>query len=369
MLIALNSLPSKLRNKFTKKELQVQKNQKNSPNFNGWYTSTTLNQTSNTFVEPFFPLFARSLGASAGEIGLLAGIFSLISLSQLLWAKIINRINKSTEIAFIGQLISALLFIPYIFLHIGQIFYLMIIRFFQGLFVSATIPSQANLMADYISEKDRGRIVTKFTRLGMIGGFLGILTGGVLFTFILAENYLSQKDAFKFIFIITGILGIFSSIIFRASVSDKRVIEEIDYINIINRESHLSPSKLSFSAKISAYRKKFKNFWYFTIFAFTFYFAAYIASPFFIVLEIEFYYFTFFEAAILTSASLVFQILIAVLIEKYDILNVIGRKSMLNIGIIIIFSVSVLIIFPNFISDIPTFLWCFGVFILMVNFA
>jgi len=36
----------------------------------------------------------------------------------------------------------------------------------------------------HISEKDRGRIITKFTRLGMIGGFLGILTGGVLFTFI-----------------------------------------------------------------------------------------------------------------------------------------------------------------------------------------
>lgn len=337
----------------------------NSPRYSGWYVATTLQQSSNTFVEPFFPLFARSLGASAGEIGLITGIFSLINISQILWAKIVDRLGKSSFIAFMGQILYAILFLPYILIQKGQIIFLALIRFFQGLFISAFVPSQANLLADHISEKDRGKRVTRFMRLAMIGGLFGTLTGGTIFTFILAENLMTQEDAFKVIFLLTGILGILASVIFRLSVPDKKELGKLDQINIINRENYLLPSKLGSFTKFKVYLKKFKKFWVFIIFASIHSFATNLASPFFIVLEIEFYSLTFFEAAILTSTSLIFQISIAIIIEKYDILNMIGRKKVLYLSNLFIISISFLILLPLFIIEIPKFLWCLGVFILM----
>ncbi|MFW9928377.1 MAG: MFS transporter [Candidatus Thorarchaeota archaeon] len=342
---------------ISKKIGRIKKKSK-KPNFKGWYLSTGLTQTSNAMIDPFFPLFAKSIGASNAQIGLLSGLMSLISISQILWTKLSQKVQKSSIFVFIGQFISFLLFIPYLFLRKGEILLLVVLRFFQGFFLSAAVPNQANLMSDHIPENERATVITRFTRLGMIGGLVGSLLGGAIFTIIIAEQFLSEEDAYKFIFLLTLIFGIIASLIFFRSVTDKQIVESIDSINLINRDLLLSTSKLSFTKKFTAYLKKFKNFWIFVVTAFIFYFSVYAASPFFIVLEIESFGFSFLDAAILTAISLIIQIIVAMFLEKTKLLDLIGRKKILILGNLILIIATVLILLPYFILQIPKFLWC-----------
>ena len=149
------------------------------PNYKGWLFANMLINTSGSTVDQFMPLYANFLGATNAEIGLLTGLYALINVSQLLWAKLSNAIGKTRIFVVIGWLIQAFLFIPIAFLKYGQIFILIVLRFFQGLFSSATAPTYASLQADHILEKDTATTLSQFTRLAMIGSFVGTIQGGI----------------------------------------------------------------------------------------------------------------------------------------------------------------------------------------------
>ena len=178
--------------KRIKRKLKLQDNK--TANFAGWYSATAVNQSSGAIVEPYLPLFAQYLRASNSEIGLLAGLFSLINISQLIWAQLSLKYGNNKFFVFFGQLLTALLFIPMAFLKAGYFLGLLLLRFIQGFFNSATIPSLATLKSDYISDKERATKITKFTYLGLTGSFLGTLLGGQLFDYLTTVTSISESS-------------------------------------------------------------------------------------------------------------------------------------------------------------------------------
>ena len=341
-------------------------NEQRGINFKGWYLSNAIDSASKASVDQFLPIFATQLGASTGIVGLLSGLYSLVNIFQIIWASISIRMKRISIFVVIGRFFSAIFYVPMAFLGVGQAFLLLVYRFFQGIFLSAVAPTQASLMADHIPSSKRAQRVNRFTQINLIGTLFGAMFGGFIFTIISDTLKFDTQISFLILFFWTAFLGILTAIIFHRSVSDVDNLYKIDPIILINQNLtiHAKPSKLGLMEKINAYFEKFKTFWTFTIFVAFFYFAVNVSSPFFIILEIEYYQFSFFQASLLSSLTTVVQFIVNIIVVKYNILDHFGRKFPLFCGILFLIISTLLIIVPYYFS-VPTFTWCFLAWIIL----
>lgn len=335
-------------------------------NFNGWYLSNAIDSASKASVDQFLPIYATHLGASTGLVGLLSGLFSLVNIFQILWAQISVKIQRTKIFIVLGWLVSAIFYIPMAFLKQGQLLFLLLFRFLQGAFLSAVGPTQTSLMVDHTTSKNRIHRITKFTQVNLIGTLLGAIFGGLIFTILLNQFLLNLETSFFILFIWTTFLGVMTAIIFQHSVPDVNQLYNIDSILFVNQNLRVNakPSSLSISRKIKAYFTKFKNFWLFTIFVVAFYFTVNLSGPFFIILEIQYYQFSFFQAAFLTSLTTLVQFLISLTLVKYNILDLFGRKFSVICGIMLIALSTFFVVIPYYIP-VPAFLWCFFAWIVL----
>ncbi|MFW9995736.1 MAG: MFS transporter [Candidatus Odinarchaeota archaeon] len=330
-----------------------------SPKFKGWYLAYALDSLSKANVDAFMPIFARILGANASTIGFMSGLYSIVNVSQLFFAELSSKIGKSRVFVALGWFLSAILFVPMAFLKTGQMLLLLFIRFLQGIFTSAAVPTQASLMADHISQKERVNKISRFTAFGLTGALVGTLSGGFLFSLLADAFFLGTEITFTVLFIWTMLLGVLASLVFVASVPDYKQLETLDSNAQIQHYLLQNPEqrKVNLTTTIQSYLIKFNNFWSFCAFAGIFYFSVHLASPFFIIVEIEHYGFSFFEASLLTSQTTVIQIFFAVYLSRKGILDKIGRKIPIMISVIFISISTVAVIVPYYI-DIPAFAWC-----------
>ncbi|MHA2370076.1 MAG: MFS transporter [Candidatus Hodarchaeales archaeon] len=317
--------------------------------------SQFLNSSSNSTVDPFLPIFARNLGATPVDVGLLAGIFSLVSISQLLWARFAERAQKHRSLVFLGRLMAALLYLPMMLLKQGQILVLLALRFLQGIFVSATAPTETSLMNEHIPLEKRTKILPWFTQLGLIGVILGTLLGGLLFTSLTAEFRLSEEMAFGILFVWTAVLGMASSLLLLTAIPSDRAVPLSPESLILQNIS--VPSQLGWFAKTKAYLRAFGNFWWFCLFAAVFNFGAHFAAPFFIIIQIESYNLTLFEAAILTTIATSCQIAVLILQRRYDFIRKVGTRNMLFPALLLISLSTIAVIVPYYFEQMPIFLW------------
>lgn len=319
-------------------------------NFTGWYTATLLTQSGGAVSEPYLPLFAQSIGATNSQIGLLTGLYSLVNISQLVWAQLSVKFGHNKLFVYFGQLLTALMFIPMAFIKIGYFFILLLERFFQGLFNSATIPSLASLKSDFISDQDRASKITKFTYLGLTGSFIGTLLGGFFFDYL--NTKLTSLETFSLMFIFTALIGLAGSVIFFYSVPSITKLpplkETLSPISFIDRDLSHQKSKIKFTMKVKNYIKKFRSFWLFTAFGIIFYFGVYTVSPFFIILEVNYFEFSYLQASLLTALSVIIQVSVSILLVRKNLMNKYGRKPFLIIGMILILFFTFLIAFPYY---------------------
>ncbi|MFX0066306.1 MAG: MFS transporter, partial [Candidatus Hermodarchaeota archaeon] len=300
------------------------------PDYKLWYSSHFLKNAGNATVEPFLPIFAQTIGATPIEVGLLAGLFSLINISQIIWVRVATRIRKFKLPAFFGKALSGLLFIPMAFLNVGQIVLLLLFRFLQGFFTSAATATETALMAEHISKEERTARIPLFTRFGLIGAFFGTLLGGIAFSWLSIELEFSPQLVFVLLFFWTGILGILSSLIFFRSVPEyRKSVQPISPEKLIFEHIISAPSRNPWITRSRAYLGRFGNFYRICLFAAVLYFGVYLAAPFFIILEINVYQLTFLEAAILTSISVSCQILASVLERKRKLFDKFGSRYLL----------------------------------------
>ncbi|MFX1534258.1 MAG: MFS transporter [Promethearchaeota archaeon] len=336
------------------------------PDYKLWYSSQFLKNAGNATVEPFLPIFAQTIGATPIEVGLLAGLFSLINISQIIWVRVATRIRKFKLPAFFGKALSGLLFIPMAFLNVGQIILLLFFRFLQGFFTSAATSTETALMAEHISKEERTARIPLFTRFSLIGAFCGTLFGGIALSWLTEELKFSTQLVFVLLFFWTGILGMLSSLIFFRSVPEyRKSVQPISPEKLIFEHTINAPSRTSWITRTRAYLGRFGDFYRICFFAAVLYFGVYLAAPFFIILEINVYQLTFFEAAILTSISVSCQILTSILERKIKLFDRFGTRYLLFPALSCIWVVSILVTVPYFFKGFPIFLWCIGIWTLV----
>lgn len=300
------------------------------------------------------------------QIGFIIGIYSLINISQIIWAQLSLKFQRNRLFIFLGSLFYGLLFLPMILIKTGQIGLYFVLRLIQGIFQASTIPSQSSLMADHISIKNRAKRVSKFTQFNLLGSLFGTIIGGGIFTLLTTILFFSETNSFNFLFLITGSFAIIGSFIFIKSVPDRKNFENgFEPETFITRNIHFSESKMTKKNKIIAYTKKFRNFWKLCLFAGLFYFGNFLASPFFIILETQIYTFSLFQAALLTSVTTILQVFVAYIQTKINIIDKLGKKILLCIGIIIISLTSIGVVIPYYFSNIDYYIWSIFVWILM----
>jgi MFS family permease len=228
----------------------------------------------------------------------------------------------------------------------------------------------ATLKSDYISERDRANKITKFTYIGLTGSFIGTLAGGQLFDTLHAIT--GKEETYSLIFMFTAFISIIGALLFFFSVpaTNKTNIlkDNLSPVSFVNRDLKQKNSHLSILKKTKGYLKKFRLFWIFTIFSMIFYFAVYSVGPFFILIEIDVFKFTFFEASIITSISIIDQVVISILLVRGNLLNKYGRKPFLGLGTLIIIIFSFLFLLPYFFLSLFSpilFLYCFFIWLLL----
>ncbi|MFW9777226.1 MAG: MFS transporter [Candidatus Heimdallarchaeota archaeon] len=310
-------------------------------------------------VDQFMPIYARVIGGSISEIGLMTGLFSLASLFQFFWAYLSQRLRRLKIFVVLGWIGNSLLFIPMMLLKTGQMTVLIIIRTFQAIFHSSAAPTLGSILAEQIPLRERASRITFFTRIGLLGVFLGTLAGGTLISFITDSLEFEWETAFLIAFGWTIFLGFLSSGLFHLTVYENPSMKRIGPSDIIENSIiyNSTPSRLDFYKIAKIYLTKFLNFWVFCNFAGIYYFAVYLAGPFFVILSIEIYGFSFFMASILTSVTTAAQFLASLYISKVQLLDRYGRRFPLLIGIVLVSFATISVIIPYYLN-VPTFLWC-----------
>ncbi|MFX0122566.1 MAG: MFS transporter [Candidatus Hodarchaeota archaeon] len=336
------------------------------PNFTGWSVANFLESTSRGSVDHFMPIFARLLGANSSQIGLMTGLFSLVSIFQLFWTNISLKLQKSRFFVILGWLVSFILFIPISLIRIGQYLYLLIMRTIQGFFYSASVSTQASLFAELIPQKERAKKVGTITWLGLGGAFCGTLFSGIVVSILSEILLIDLKITFVFLFVWTCILGLLASLIFFLSVPDYKPLRKKDPPLTIHQEIIYpeTPSSLTTLQKISRYYVKFGNFWRFCLFSGIFYFGVNLAAPFFIILKIEVYHISFFAASVFTSISTISQVVLGLLIIRFGVLDKIGRKTPLISGAFLVALGTIGVTIPYYFG-ISVYEWGFFTWILM----
>ncbi len=316
-----------------------------SPNFTGWSIYHFLSTNYTSSIEGFFPIFISSMGANLTQIGFLVGIVSLVNISQLFWAQIAALLHNSRIFVVLGRFIHAFLYLGYIVLflvHQARLILLFFFRILQSFFQASTIPNYSSLLARHIPQQNRPQRMNRFYRIGIIGSLSGTLIGGIIFSLITDYGNLPADVAFFTLFCWAALLGVLASMCFYYSVPS------LEASGIDMSFEDASARKISASFNFSKFLHNFPNFRKFLLFALIFYFALSFAAPYYIILEIEYYRFSYFTASILTSITISTQLLTSLIVSRLRIIEKLGKRLLIFISLFLIAFASSFIIIPYY---------------------
>ncbi|MFX1251194.1 MAG: MFS transporter [Promethearchaeota archaeon] len=323
--------------------------------------SQSLTSASKSTIDPFLPIFARSIGATVSQVGLLFSLFGLINISQVIWARLSTKLQKFRIFIFLGNLISALLFIPMAFLKFGQLIILFCLRFLQGFSISAATPIETSLLAEHVSKNERTKRLTSFTQINLLGIAIGTLIGSFIFSYLTTCLLYNSNMSLLLIFLWTGLLGILGALIFFISVPEFYHGNDLQKATSSNYASRLQPNQL----RSKEYLVNIRNYWYFCGCVAVFYLGINLASPFLIVFIVEGYDFTASEVGFFTTIYLFTQILTVFYCRKYNFLDRFSKKLLILISLSLIGLSSIAIILPYQYNGFPVLGWTFLVWIIM----
>jgi len=280
-----------------------------------WLSSTGLKSASDSIMSPFLPLYGIELGATPTLIGLLVSITSLLSIVQIGWARLADKLKNARIIAIISNYLSSIF--NFIFATFSNLAFFVSFRGTQSLISSAALPTSSALLAERTQTKDwpywNGLIQTFL----IIGTLIGILLGG----FLLTE--FSNELGYIIIFVFAGTISLFSAIMFHLAVPKKTVLER--------RKQWYQIEEISVTLdNILMVMKSDKNFIRLSIASFIFVFGVNFSAPFYIIYNIHDYSLTIFETSLLTSIGLIPQIIFSLLTSKF--IERIRTKEVLIIG-------------------------------------
>lgn len=140
-------------------------------------------------------------------------------LSMTTWGKLSDRFGNKNTLMFTSFLIP---FVPILWLLSINIWYLILIQIFAGLFWAGFDLSSFNFVYDTVSPPKRIRCVSYLNVLSGIGIFFGALIGGFLVRF--GTMFWST---FYIVFLASGILRLLMAILFLPKIREVKEVEKI----------------------------------------------------------------------------------------------------------------------------------------------
>ncbi len=131
-------------------------------------------------VQPIIPFLITKLGASGGDLGILASVYAAMQLiCAPLWGTLSDRIGRK-PVLLIGVLGYAIAM--FIFGLATRFWMLFVARTFSGVLSSAVMPTSMAYMSDNLPEKERSGAIGKLGAAVGLGVVLGPLIAGFLST-------------------------------------------------------------------------------------------------------------------------------------------------------------------------------------------
>lgn len=153
---------------------------------------------------PILPIFARRVGATGFEVGLLtSGFMFARAITSFLVGKGIDRSGRRKIFTTAGFLFVFLIALGYIFVH--NYYGLLILRFCQGICSGLMWPATQIMVAEESEKGYKTRALSFYQITGRLGALLSraILSLVLLIT---AHIGLGELDSFKIVFFVGGII-------------------------------------------------------------------------------------------------------------------------------------------------------------------
>ncbi|MFX1496734.1 MAG: spinster family MFS transporter [Promethearchaeota archaeon] len=154
-----------------------------------------------------FPQVQSSLGIGIVGLGSLTGVRTILqAISTPIWGWWSDRHSRKRVLS-IGCFVWAIftILIAFTFSYIDILIY----RALTGIGLAVIVPTAQSLIADYFSPKTRGKA---FGWLGLTG-VLGAVFGALFATFMVSYDFILGIEAWRFVFIVWGIISIIVGIL------------------------------------------------------------------------------------------------------------------------------------------------------------
>lgn len=175
-----------------------------------WYYCYLPNGIANGATSLLIPLFAKELGASVGQVGIIAAASSLASIPAfMLWGHLSDRMKKRKPFVVLGFLGMALtLFLMGISAGVND-YYLSNLLF--GFLVAASAPVATVLMIETAAKDQWAKRIAVFSQIGGIGWVSGLAVGMIWLQ--IDFHGLTLGEEMRALFIIGAALALLSAVV------------------------------------------------------------------------------------------------------------------------------------------------------------
>jgi MFS family permease len=150
---------------------------------------------------PVLPYFAAHLGADPAGIGLVAAVSAFTGVAVSLPAGLLSDRLGRRQMLFFAALVFASA--PFLYLAVGQIWQLILVRLYHGLATAIFLPVAMALVAD-LHQGARGEKIGWFSTATLLGRFVAPMAGGSILTALAATPDLSYQG----VYLVCGLAGV-----------------------------------------------------------------------------------------------------------------------------------------------------------------
>jgi len=175
-----------------------------------WYYCYLPNGMANGATSLLIPLFAKDLGASVGQVGIIAAVSSIASIPAfMLWGHLSDRTKKRKPFIIIGFLGLALtLMLMGMSGGVGDYY---VANLLFGFLVAASAPVATVLMIETASKDQWAKRIAVFSQMGGIGWVSGLILGAIWLQ--IDFNGLTMGEEMRTLFAIGAALALVSAIV------------------------------------------------------------------------------------------------------------------------------------------------------------
>jgi MFS family permease len=183
------------------------------------YIAGFCGYAASSIVFPIIAPYAKNLGASEAEAGMIAGGFALVTALTMIPLGLISDRYGKFRMVFIGMILFIVA--PFFYVIASNSFELLLARFFHGFAMAAFVPASNAMVIDLSPEEKKGEALGWIAAFTMFGYALGPIFGG----------FFADRFGFNATFYscsIFALIGLFSIIWLKGEKAEGRAIGKFD---------------------------------------------------------------------------------------------------------------------------------------------